>query len=532
MHDDDSTSLSSNIDIGGSGVRMEEAVTKRYPPRREVAAAIRDFPRIFGRNAPLLTTDECLREPSSAIRDFPHLCGPNAPLLTTDECLRELSSLNKKRMGQTDVKEVDNNERKLANIVQADSEGNATQRVKKMDVVEPSSEMRLALDNTREKNTQLSEKYNHHQVNINPKVVVKEENTNTVQLEGTSGRKIVLGFISKSECPWRSDLSPPKFKPALIGGPDERKGKKVDYYAQLDRSKTAVKTKHVPNHSGHVQLKKNNGNATSDCMGELVRRENNSLDPKHKNFKRVPKSYGVNVPPLGRSNFSGHQNDSMARNKVKNALRLFQVVSRKLLQEAEAKAKSNEKERRRFDLQAAKILKEKGYYVNEGDKILGSVPGVEVGDEFQYRIELNVIGLHRQIQGGIDYVKQKNKVLATSIVASGGYSDELDNTDVLIYTGQGGNVMCSDKDPEDQKLERGNLALKNSSEEKNPVRVIRGSESMDGKSKIYVYDGLYIVESCWQEMGSHGKLVYKFRLRRIPGQPALKELKKSKSKLI
>ncbi|MCH95173.1 Histone-lysine N-methyltransferase H3 lysine-9 specific SUVH6-like, partial [Trifolium medium] len=304
----------------------------------------------------------------------------------------------------------------------------------------------------------------------------------------------------------------------------------VDYYAQLDRSKTAVKTKHVSNHSGHVHLKKKNGNATSDDMGELVRRENNSLDPKHKNFKIVPKSHGVNVPPLGRSNFSGHENDSMARNKVRNALRLFQAVSRKLLQEAESKAKSNEKERRRFDLQAAKILKEKGNYVNEGDKILGSVPGVEVGDEFQYRIELNVIGLHRQIQGGIDYVKQKNKVLATSIVASGGYSDELDNTDVLIYTGQGGNVMSSDKDPEDQKLERGNLALKNSSEEKNPVRVIRGSESMDGKSKIYVYDGLYLVESCWQEMGSHGKLVYKFRLRRIPGQPelALKELKKSK----
>ncbi|PNX95988.1 histone-lysine N-methyltransferase H3 lysine-9 specific SUVH6-like protein, partial [Trifolium pratense] len=115
-------------------------------------------------------------------------------------------------------------------------------------------------------------------------------------------------------------------------------------------------------------------------------------------------------------------------------------VSRKLLQEAEAKAKSNEKERRRFDLQAEKILKEKGNYVNEGDKILGSVPGVVVGDEFQYRIELNVIGFHRQIQGG-----------------------------------QGGNVMSSDKDPKDQKLVRGNLALKNSSEEKNPVRVIRGN---------------------------------------------------------
>nr|KYP67133.1 Histone-lysine N-methyltransferase, H3 lysine-9 specific SUVH5 [Cajanus cajan] len=53
---------------------------------------------------------------------------------------------------------------------------------------------------------------------------------------------------------------------------------------------------------------------------------------------------------------------------------------------------------------------------------------------------------------------------------------------------------------------------------------------MDGKCKTYVYDGLYEVESCWQDVGPHGKLVFKFRLRRIPGQPelALKEVKKSK----
>jgi hypothetical protein len=257
-------------------------------------------------------------------------------------------------VGQTDVKEVDSNKRKLANIVQADSEGTATQRVKKMDVGEPSSEMRLTLDNTREKkNTQLSEKYNHHQVNINPKAMVKKENTNTVQAEETSGRKIMLGLMSKSECHGRSDISSLKFKPASIGGTDESKGKKVDFYARVDRSKTAVKTKHVPDHSEHVQLKKK---SNSDDMGELVRRANNSLDPnkKHKNFQSVPKSHGVNVPPLGR------ENDSIARNKVKNALRLFQAVSRSLSQEAEAKAKSNEKERRRFDLQAAKILKEKG----------------------------------------------------------------------------------------------------------------------------------------------------------------------------
>ncbi|XP_004511737.1 histone-lysine N-methyltransferase, H3 lysine-9 specific SUVH3 [Cicer arietinum] len=516
---DDLKSSSSNINIGGSGACVEEAITRRYPPRRKIAA----------------------------VRDFPRLCGRNAPRLSKDECLKEIS-LNKNRVGLQDlaldvgpfkkvaaanIKELENNiplehgyKRKLADIVQADSEGN----------------------DTREKYIKLPEKRNHHQVNINSKAVAKEEMKDIVLAEGTSaldivypevrspegklnvssGRKVVLGLMSKSECPWRSDNDCSKFK--SIEGTNERKRKKVDFYAQIDRSKTAIKTKLVPNHSGHNSLKKKKGNSTSDGMGQLVIREKDSLGPNenNKDFKSVPKPLSVIVPPLGNSDFSGHVNDSVTRNKVRQTLRLFQAVSRKLLQEVEAK--SSERERKRIDLQAAKILKENGNYVNTGKQLLGPVPGVEVGDEFQYRVELNMIGLHRQTQGGIDYLKHNGKILATSIVASGGYADELDNSDVLIYTGQGGNVMTTGKEPEDQKLERGNLALKNSSEEKNPVRVIRGSESMDGKSKTYVYDGLYLVESHWQDMGPHGKLVYRFRLRRIPGQPelALKEVKKSK----
>ncbi|KAH9684586.1 Histone-lysine N-methyltransferase H3 lysine-9 specific SUVH6 [Citrus sinensis] len=141
--------------------------------------------------------------------------------------------------------------------------------------------------------------------------------------------------------------------------------------------------------------------------------------------------------------------------------------------------------------------------------------GVEVGDEFQYRVELNMIGLHLQIQGGIDYVKHEGKINATSIVASGGYDDKLDNSDVLIYTGQGGNVMNGGKEPEDQKLERGNVALANNIHEQNPVRVIRG-DTKAFEYRTCIYDGLYLVERYWQDVGSHGKLVYKFKLARIP----------------
>ncbi len=70
--------------------------------------------------------------------------------------------------------------------------------------------------------------------------------------------------------------------------------------------------------------------------------------------------------------------------------------------------------------------------------------------------------------------------------------------------------------------------MKNIMHKRNPIRVIRGSESSNGKT--YIYDGLYLVEKYWQHLGPHGKLVFKFQLDRIPGQLELtwEEVKKSK----
>ncbi|XP_020216310.1 histone-lysine N-methyltransferase, H3 lysine-9 specific SUVH6 [Cajanus cajan] len=554
--------LSFNVNISGSHACMVEPVTRRYLPRRKV----------------------------SAVRNFPLSCGRNVTCLSKNVCLEGIPSENKKvgqqslavddsplkKVAATDAKEVKDNiqdeygcKRKLVDIVQTDSERNAVERVKKLHVFESSSEMKMLPENKRQKYVTLPEKSNHRQVKINSKVVGEEENRDGVPVDKTSGleifvhpvqslktkplnmsrskqklkenfnrlqvssdRKVVLGLMAKSECPWSSDKGSSKFK--LVGGKNEGKRKKVVSFASSDSSKTAIKTKGAPNHSGQKPLKKKKGNAASGGMDELlIWEKEDCLDHAKNNedLQIVLKSdFDVNVTPYTHSNSTGDENDAnVTRKKVRETLQLFQVVSRKLLREVESKL--NERANgKRIDLHAARILKENGKYVNLGKQILGSVPGVEVGDEFQYRVELNIVGLHRQIQGGIDYVKHDGKILATSIVASGGYADDLDNSDVLIYTGQGGNVMNNDKEPEDQKLERGNLALKNSSKEKNPVRVIRGTESMDGKCKTYVYDGLYEVESCWQDVGPHGKLVFKFRLRRIPGQPelALKEVKKSK----
>lgn len=251
---------------------------------------------------------------------------------------------------------------------------------------------------------------------------------------------------------------------------------------------------------------------------------------------------GVSLPPFG-PNYSS-QGD--ARNRVRETLRLFHAVCRKLLQKEEANSmpdeegssKESDKKMKRIDLVSAKMIKHKGKEVNTDKQMFGQVPGVEVGDEFQYRVELAIVGIHRLYQAGIDWMKVDGEPVATSIVASGAYSDDLENADVLIYSGQGGNVVGKTKQPEDQKLERGNLALRNSISAETPVRVVRGwketktIDTADSRPKtvsIYVYDGLYTVKRYWTEVGPRGKKVFMFELRRNPGQPELawKELKNS-----
>jgi euchromatic histone-lysine N-methyltransferase len=182
----------------------------------------------------------------------------------------------------------------------------------------------------------------------------------------------------------------------------------------------------------------------------------------------------------------------------------------------------------RVDLAADKIIRKFPDFTKHGP-IVGKVPGVEIGDEFLYRVELAIVGLHRPYQGGIDTTKDSNDTLiAISIVASGGYPDELSSSGEVIYTGSGGKP-AGKKENEDQKLVRGNLALKNCINTKTPVRVIHGfkgpnrEEGSHSKAKevsTFTYDGLYNVVESWQE-GLPGSRVFKYRLQRIPGQPEL-----------
>ena len=67
--------------------------------------------------------------------------------------------------------------------------------------------------------------------------------------------------------------------------------------------------------------------------------------------------------------------------------------------------------------------------------IIGEIAGIEIGTIFQSRIELSKSGIHGPLQAGI-WGRQKEG--ACSIVLSGGYEDDIDNLDYILYTGAGG----------------------------------------------------------------------------------------------
>ncbi|KAL9237722.1 hypothetical protein vseg_012238 [Gypsophila vaccaria] len=181
--------------------------------------------------------------------------------------------------------------------------------------------------------------------------------------------------------------------------------------------------------------------------------------------------------------------------------------------------------RRRGDLKAATLMRDKGLWLNMDTRIVGSVPGVYIGDMFYFRMELCVVGLHGQSQAGIDYLVPSNhgEPIATSIVVSGGYEDDQDAGDVLVYTGHGGQDRSSRTTTNNQKLEGGNLALERSMHYGIEIRVIRGLKCVGNSltSKVYVYDGLYKITETWLDVGRSGFGVYKYKLIRIEGQPEM-----------
>ncbi|CAD6245556.1 unnamed protein product [Miscanthus lutarioriparius] len=182
--------------------------------------------------------------------------------------------------------------------------------------------------------------------------------------------------------------------------------------------------------------------------------------------------------------------------------------------------------RNRHDLRASSQMLAAGHWLHRDVRIVGDIPGVLVGDAFYYRAEICVVGLHTAPQAGIGYIPasllDEGHPVATSIVSSGGYLDDEDTGDVLVYTGSGGRQRHRLDHHANQTLERGNLALHNSYLYGVEVRVIRGHDIDHGPHrKVYVYDGLYRVVSSTFGPGKSGHDVCKFKLVRLPGQDDL-----------
>jgi putative restriction endonuclease len=116
------------------------------------------------------------------------------------------------------------------------------------------------------------------------------------------------------------------------------------------------------------------------------------------------------------------------------------------------------------------------------DRVFGHIPGYPEGSRFEARAELSEAGVHRPLIAGISGSEREG---ADSIVLSGGYEDDEDLGDEMVYTGHGGRDAESRRQVAHQRLTRGNLALAHSSIEGLPVRVIRGAS----------LDSIYAVEA-------------------------------------
>jgi len=170
----------------------------------------------------------------------------------------------------------------------------------------------------------------------------------------------------------------------------------------------------------------------------------------------------------------------------------------------------------------------------------GPIPGIEVGMNWLFRVQISEEGIHRPPVAGIAGTA---KLGCPSLVLSGGYEDDVDNGEEFYYTGAGGRDLSGNKRTAeqsfDQELTRSNGALalvcackfddENGGEAKDytkgkPIRVVRGYKGAK-HSKFAPeignrYDGIYKVVKYWPEKGKSGFRVWRYLIRRDDPTPA------------
>lgn len=147
--------------------------------------------------------------------------------------------------------------------------------------------------------------------------------------------------------------------------------------------------------------------------------------------------------------------------------------------------------------------------------IFGDIDGIKEGDTFLNRQKLREAGIHFAPVAGID---GNPSVGASSIVLNGGYVDDYDLGDEIIYTGHGGNDPSSKKQISNQNWDAtGNKALIVSEMHGLPVRVTRGFKHKSSYSPNagYRYGGLYTVTDHFEEKGKDGFVICRFRLEKV-----------------
>jgi len=142
--------------------------------------------------------------------------------------------------------------------------------------------------------------------------------------------------------------------------------------------------------------------------------------------------------------------------------------------------------------------------------MIGEIEGVIEGQIFENRRELHDANVHRGLMRGIG-------ARGESIVLSGGYADDKDYGDEIIYTGEGGRDSSTGLQVSDQTLTGGNLALYNHYREGNPIRVSRGSnaDSSYAPPSGYKYGGLYRIENVWSDIGRDGYKIWRYKFIKL-----------------
>ena len=86
--------------------------------------------------------------------------------------------------------------------------------------------------------------------------------------------------------------------------------------------------------------------------------------------------------------------------------------------------------------------------------VFGEIDGIKEGHWFEGRKEMMPTSFHRNWASGIDGNRLEG---ASAIVLSGGYEDDQDLGDEIIYTGAGGNDANTGKQIEDQTGENAHI---------------------------------------------------------------------------